>query len=105
KFVDMYTKVEMAEAFVDRVVDRFNHDKYVLEQDVSFETVKLVSMAKIVAGELVSEIMDTCLQFHGGWGCIEEFPRARGWRDSRLLRIGGGTTETMRYYLAKLMAL
>jgi citronellyl-CoA dehydrogenase len=105
KFVDMYTKIEMAEAFVDRVVDRFNHDKYVLEQDVSFETVKLVSMAKIVAGELVSEIMDTCLQFHGGWGYIEEFPIARAWRDSRLLRIGGGTTETMRYYLAKLMAL
>jgi citronellyl-CoA dehydrogenase len=73
--------------------------------NVSFETVKLISMAKIIAGDLVSEIMDTCLQFHGGWGYIEEFPIARAWRDSRLLRIGGGTSETMTYYLAKLMGL
>ena len=49
--------------------------------------------------------MDNCLQFHGGWGYVEEYPIARAWRDSRLLRIGGGTTETMRYYLAKLMSL
>jgi citronellyl-CoA dehydrogenase len=105
KFVEMYTKIEMAEAFIDRVVDRYNHDKYVLKGDVSFETVKLISMAKIIAGDLVSEIMDTCLQFHGGWGYIEEYPIARAWRDSRLLRIGGGTTETMKYYLAKLIGL
>jgi citronellyl-CoA dehydrogenase len=101
----MYTKIEMAKAFIDRVVDHYNHDKYVAKGDVSFETVKLISMAKIVAGDLVSEIMDTCLQFHGGWGYIEEYPIARAWRDSRLLRIGGGTSETMRYYLAKLMSL
>ena len=50
-----------------------------------------------------SEVADECLQFHGGWGYIEDFPIARAWRDQRLLRIGGGTTETMRYYLAKLM--
>lgn len=105
KFVDMYTRIEMAQAFVDKVVDHYNEDKYVKQGDVSFETVKLISMAKIVAGELVSYVMDTCLQFHGGWGYIEEYPIARAWRDSRLLRIGGGTSETMSYYLAKLMGL
>ena len=105
KFVDMYTKIEMAEAFIYRVVDHYNDEKYVAKGNVSFETVKLISMAKILAGDLVSEVMDTCLQFHGGWGYIEEYPIARAWRDSRLLRIGGGTTETMRYYLAKLMSL
>ncbi len=62
-------------------------------------------MAKIVAGDLVAEIADTCLQFHGGWGYIEEYPIARAWRDARLLKIGGGTSETMTYYLAKLMGL
>ena len=105
KFVDMYTKLEMADAFIDRVVDRFNHERYVKKENVSFDTVKQISMAKIVAGELVSEVMDTCMQFHGGWGYIEEFPIARAWRDARLLRIGGGTSETMTYYLAKLMGL
>ena len=53
----------------------------------------------------MSEIADQCLQFHGGWGYIEEFHIARAWRDQRLFRIGGGTTETMRYYVAKLMGL
>lgn len=105
KFVQMYTKIEMAEAFINRCVDAYDTDKYVKRENVSFETVKLISMAKIVAGELVSEVMDTCLQFHGGWGYVEEYPIARAWRDARLLRIGGGTTETMTYYLAKLMGL
>jgi citronellyl-CoA dehydrogenase len=105
RFVDMYTKIEMADAFIDKVVDRFNHERYVAKENVSFETVKLISMAKIVAGDLVAEIMDQCLQFHGGWGYIEEYPIARAWRDARLLRIGGGTSETMTYYLAKLMGL
>ena len=62
-------------------------------------------MAKIFVGDVMSEIADQCLQFHGGWGYIEEFPIARAWRDQRLFRIGGGTTETMRYYVAKLMGL
>ena len=105
KFVNMYTKVEMAQAFVDKCVDAYNTDKYEKQGNVSMETVKLISMAKIVAGELVAEVMDTCLQFHGGWGYVEEYPIARAWRDARLLKIGGGTTETMTYYLAKLMGL
>jgi len=105
KFVNMYTKVEMAQAFVDKCVDAYNTDKYENKGNVTMETVKLISMAKIVAGELVAEVMDTCLQFHGGWGYIEEYPIARAWRDARLLKIGGGTSETMTYYLAKLMGL
>ncbi len=58
------------------------------------ETVKLISLAKIFVGDVTSEIADQCLQFHGGWGYIEEFRIARAWRDQRLFRIGGGTTET-----------
>jgi citronellyl-CoA dehydrogenase len=50
-------------------------------------------------------VMDQALQMHGGAGYIEEYPIARAWRDQRLFRIGGGTTETMRYYVAKLMGL
>ncbi|MCC6524375.1 MAG: acyl-CoA dehydrogenase family protein [Polyangiaceae bacterium] len=103
RFVDLYTKCEAAKAFVYKCVDRYNDERYVKKEQVSLETVKLISMAKILVGDLVSEVMDSCLQFHGGWGYIEEYPIARAWRDSRLFRIGGGTSETMRYYLAKLM--
>jgi citronellyl-CoA dehydrogenase len=105
EFVDMYTKVEMAKAFVYKVVDAYNDEKYVKGTPLSMETVKLISMAKVAVGDIVSNVMDRCLQFHGGWGYIEEFHIARAWRDSRLFRIGGGTTETMRYYIAKLMGL
>jgi citronellyl-CoA dehydrogenase len=62
-------------------------------------------MAKAFVGDLTGEIPDQCLQFYGGAGYIEEYHIARAWRDARLFRIGGGTTETMRYYLAKLMGL
>ncbi len=103
RFVDMHIKIESARAFVYKCADHFNHDRYVEKGPISLETVKLVSMAKVLVGDVVSEVMDTCLQVHGGWGYIEEFPIARAWRDSRLFRIGGGTSETMRYYVAKLL--
>jgi citronellyl-CoA dehydrogenase len=103
KFVDLYTRCEAARAFVYRCVDQYNHERYEQKVPLSFETVKLISMAKVLAGDVTSDVVDTCLQFHGGWGYIEDFPIARAWRDQRLLRIGGGTTETMKYYLAKLM--
>jgi len=103
KFVDLYTRLEAARAFAYKCVDHYNTERYEKKTEVSFETVKLISMAKILAGDVANDAIDTCLQFHGGWGYIEDFPIARAWRDQRLLRIGGGTTETMKYYLAKLM--
>lgn len=105
KFVDLQTRLEAARALSYRATEAYNEERYEKKIELSFETVKLISMAKIFVGELISEITDQCLQFHGGAGYIEEYPIARAWRDQRLLRIGGGTTETMRYYVAKLMGL
>lgn len=105
KFVDLQSKLEAAKALTYRTVEAYNEEKYVKKEPITFETVKLISMAKIFVGELGTEIMDQCLQFHGGAGYVEEYHIARAWRDQRLLRIGGGTTETMRYYTAKLMGL
>jgi citronellyl-CoA dehydrogenase len=103
KFVDLTAKLEAAHALTYRGAEAYNEDKYVKKDNVSMDTVKLISLAKIFVGDISSEIADQCLQFHGGWGYIEEFHIARAWRDQRLLRIGGGTTETLRYYVAKLM--
>jgi citronellyl-CoA dehydrogenase len=105
KFVDLTAKLEAAKALTYRGVEAYNHDKYVKKDNVEMETVKTISLAKIFVGDVMTEIADQCLQFHGGWGYIEEFHIARAWRDQRLFRIGGGTTETMRYYVAKLMGL
>ena len=105
KFVDLSIKLEAARAFAYKIVDRYNHEKHVKKEPLSMETVKLISMSKVYVGDITSEVMDTCLQFHGGWGYIEEYKIARAWRDQRLLRLGGGTSETLRYYIAKIMGL
>jgi citronellyl-CoA dehydrogenase len=105
KVVDLSAKLEAARALSYRAAEAYNEDKYVKRDNVSLETVRIISLAKIFVGEVMSEVTDQCLQLHGGWGYIEEFRVARAWRDQRLFRIGAGTTETMRYYVAKLMGL
>ena len=105
KVVDLLAKLEAARALAYRGAEGYNFDKYVSAGPISVSTVKLISLAKVFVGDVMSEIADQCLQMHGGWGYIEEFPIARAWRDQRLFRIGGGTTETLRYYVAKLLGL
>jgi citronellyl-CoA dehydrogenase len=105
KFVDLLTKLEAGKALSYKAVEEYNDERFVKKQPISMDTVKLISMAKVFVGDVVSEIADQCLQFHGGAGYIEEYHIARAWRDQRLFRIGGGTTETMRYYIAKLLGM
>ncbi len=62
---------------------------------------KEVSMAKLKAGRLAREVADSCLQFHGGMGYIEEYPIARYFRDARLMSIGGGADEIMLSVIAR----
>ncbi len=62
---------------------------------------RLATMAKFKAGRLVRRVADTCLQFHGGAGYMEEMWTSRYFRDSRLLGIGGGADEVMLRVLVK----
>jgi citronellyl-CoA dehydrogenase len=105
KFVDMHTKWEAGQALTQKACAMYNEEHHEKKGTVSTETVKLISMAKAFVGDLTGEIPDQCIQFYGGAGYIEEYPIARAWRDARLFRIGAGTTETMRYYIAKLMGM
>ncbi|MBX7214690.1 MAG: acyl-CoA dehydrogenase family protein [Thermoflexales bacterium] len=59
------------------------------------------SMAKLIAGRLTRRVADTCVQFHGGMGYVEEYPIARYFRDIRLYAIGGGADEVMLEVIAK----
>ncbi len=59
------------------------------------------SMAKMKATELANQVVDACLQFHGGYGYMEEYAIARMYRDSRAGTIVGGTSEIMREIIAK----
>jgi citronellyl-CoA dehydrogenase len=103
KFVDLYTKYEAAKALTYNACAAYNEDKFVNEGAISMETTRIISMSKAYVGDVTAEIMDQCLQFHGGMGYLEELWVARAWRDARLFRIGGGATEVMRYTVAKIM--
>ncbi len=103
KFVDLYTKYEAAKALSYNACAAYNEEKFVNGGMLSMETTRIVSMAKAYVGDVTAEIMDQCLQFHGGMGYLEELWVARAWRDARLFRIGGGATEVMRYAIAKMM--
>ncbi len=105
KFADLYSKLEAGRALTYKACDAYNEDKYVKKGMLSMETTKLVSMAKAFVGDVSGEILDQCVQFHGGMGYLEELWVARAWRDGRLFRIGGGTTEVMRYVVAKSLGL
>lgn len=61
------------------------------------------SMAKLVTTELGKRIADECLQVHGGYGFMEEYPAARLYRDARAATITAGTSEVMREIVAKIM--
>ena len=103
KFVDLYTKYEAAKALTYNACAAYNDDKFVNEGMLSMETTRIVSMAKAYVGDVTAEIMDQCVQFHGGMGYLEDLWVARAWRDARLFRIGGGATEVMRYAVARIM--
>jgi acyl-CoA dehydrogenase len=65
--------------------------------------VKEITIGKIQSGELSLRVANECLQVFGGFGFMEEYPIARKFRDTRINTIGGGTTEIMREFLAKMI--
>jgi acyl-CoA dehydrogenase len=65
--------------------------------------VTTASIAKYWLTELQGEVVDKCLQFHGGWGYINEYPIAKMFRDSRITRIFGGSNEIMKMLIARSM--
>jgi citronellyl-CoA dehydrogenase len=66
------------------------------------DTTRQATVAKLTAGRLLREVADTCLQFHGGMGYMEENWTSRFFRDSRLASIGGGADEVMLQVLARM---
>ncbi|HTJ72153.1 MAG TPA: acyl-CoA dehydrogenase family protein, partial [Actinospica sp.] len=61
--------------------------------------------AKIFTTEAAGRIIDKCLQLHGGYGYINEYPIARLYADTRVSRLYGGTSEIMRTIVAKSLGL
>ena len=90
---ELETEVEALRALVYRATDL-----YVRGENVT----RLASMAKLKVGRLGRELSDSCLQFFGGMGFMEDNYVSRCYRDWRLISIGGGADEVMLSILAKM---
>jgi acyl-CoA dehydrogenase len=69
------------------------------------DVTKEVTMAKLITQRNAFDLIDDCLQMHGGAGYMVEYDLERAARDSRLGPIGGGTDEIMREILSKIIGL
>jgi alkylation response protein AidB-like acyl-CoA dehydrogenase len=98
KFVlaECATEVEAAQALVDRA----------LEEHAAGElTPADAAKAKLFCTEVAGRVIDKCLQLHGGYGYMLEYPIARLYADTRVNRIYAGTSEVMKTIIAKDLGL
>lgn len=92
KLAEIKTEATIAKVFVDYCIGE--HIKGNLDSATA-------SMAKYWVSELHGKIVDKCLQFHGGYGYMNEYPIAQAWRDARATRIYAGTTEIMKLLISR----
>ena len=89
---EMKTELDIAQVFVDRQTEAYLDGE--LTPDDAAE-------AKWWCTDLQFRVIDRCLQLHGGYGYMEEYPIARAWRDARVQRIYGGTNEIMKEIIGR----
>ena len=95
------TQFRLAEVRADIVVGRAMVDHMLaLHLDGKLDATAAAA-AKLWTTEMVCRAVDTCLQLHGGWGYMAEYPIARAYADARAERIAGGTSEVMKSIIAK----
>jgi len=87
KLAEMATEVQVARVFVDRCME------LLLAEKLDTAT---ASMAKYWVSDLECKVIDECLQLHGGYGFMWEFPIARAYGDAGVQRSYGGTNEVMK---------
>ena len=96
RFAEMITEIEIAQAYVDRCVLALNAGTLSAEE---------AAMAKWWCTELQGRVADACVQLHGGYGYMTEYPIARAFADARITRIYGGTTEIMKEIIGRSLGL
>ena len=96
KFADMATTIEQGRCITYNALRLFVEGQ---------DAVRQVTMAKLATQRACFDLMDTCLQIHGGAGYMKEYDIERAARDARLGPIGGGTDEIMKEILGKTLGL
>ncbi|MEM7798300.1 MAG: acyl-CoA dehydrogenase family protein [Chloroflexota bacterium] len=94
KLAEMKTEVTVGRAFIDQCILDLN------EGNLSTEK---ASMAKYWCTDLFSRVVDECVQLHGGYGYMSEYPISKAYLDSRVGRIYGGTNEIMKEIIGRAM--
>ncbi|MGB7341512.1 MAG: acyl-CoA dehydrogenase family protein [Phototrophicaceae bacterium] len=94
KLAEMETEITIAQVFVDHCITLLNEGKLTTEQ---------ASMAKWWTTDLQSKVADQCIQLHGGYGYMLEYPISRAWMDARVQSIYGGTNEIMKEIIGRSM--
>ncbi len=96
KLAEARTEVEIARSFIDRCVLALGDGELSAED---------AAMAKWWCTELQGRVVDSCLQLHGGYGYMLEYPIARAWADARVTRIYGGANEIMKEIVGRSLGL
>ncbi|MGE0874234.1 MAG: acyl-CoA dehydrogenase family protein [Burkholderiales bacterium] len=96
KLAELATEAQVLRVFVDRCIE------LLLEGKLDAAT---ASMAKLQASDAECRIIDECLQLHGGYGYMWEYPISRAYVDARVQRIYGGTNEIMKEVISRSMGL
>jgi acyl-CoA dehydrogenase len=92
KLAEVKTEATVAKVFVQHCIDLHLRGKL---------DATMASMAKLWVTEVQGRTVDECLQLHGGYGYINEYPIARMYADARVQRIYGGTNEIMKLLIAR----
>ncbi|MER6097598.1 acyl-CoA dehydrogenase family protein [Streptomyces sp. NPDC001728] len=96
-----HIRFEIAEMATECAVTRSFLDRCIEEHAAGTLDAVHASMAKWWATELQKRVADRCLQLHGGYGYMSEFPVARAYTDGRIQTIYGGTTEIMKEIIGR----
>jgi alkylation response protein AidB-like acyl-CoA dehydrogenase len=96
KLAEMQTEVQIAQVFLDKCTELLMVDKL---------DTATASMAKYWTTDLQCKVVDECVQLHGGYGYMWEYPIARAYADARVQRIYGGTNEIMKEVISRSMGL
>ena len=96
KLAEMQSEVQIAQVFLDKCTELLMIDK--LETSTA-------SVAKYWTTDLQCKVVDECVQLHGGYGYMWEYPIARAYADARVQRIYGGTNEIMKEVISRSMGL
>lgn len=99
------TRFVLAELATETTAVRILVDKFIEQLNAEKLTVQEAAMAKWWTTEAQVKLIDRCLQLHGGYGYMKEYPVAKAYMDSRVQTIYGGTTEIMKEIIGRSLNL